>query len=164
MGQPIKRSESLMPLSREHHLGLLFCWKIRQGIKFEVPKDRIARYVLFFFDKFLKDHFTEEEQQVFIYATDELAAKAVAEHSNIKSLVQKIGSDKAAKAYSDLLALADMVDDHIRFEERVLFPDIEKRVSEQELAMIGSHLSAEVLTDDYPDAFWIKNKPADNAG
>lgn len=160
MGQPIKRSESLMPLSREHHIGLLFCWKLRQGVKFEVPADRIVSYVLFFFNKFLKDHFAEEEQQVFIYASNELAAKAVAEHSDIKSQVQKIESDKAAKAYDDLLALADMVDEHIRFEERVLFPHIEKRVSKQELEMIGSHLSAEVLTDDYPDAFWVKDKPA----
>lgn len=160
MGQPIKRSESLMPLSREHHLGLLFCWKLRQGVKFEVPPDRIVPYVLFFFNKFLKDHFTEEEQQVFIYASDELAGKAVAEHSNIKSLVQKIESDKAARTNSDLLALADMVDEHIRFEERVLFPHIETRVSKQELEMIGSHLSTEVLTDDYGDAFWVKDKPA----
>lgn len=160
MGQPIKRSESLMPLSREHHLGLLFCWKIRQGIKFEVPKDRIARYVLFFFDKFLKDHFAEEEQQVFIYATDELAAKAVAEHSNIKSLVQKIENGLTVTSYGDLLSLASMVDDHIRFEERVLFPYIEKHISKQELEMIGSHLSSELLTDDYPDAFWIKDKSA----
>lgn len=160
MGQPIKRSESLVPLSREHHLGLLFCWKLRQGVKFEVPAGRIVPYVLFFFNKFLKDHFTEEEQQVFIYAADELSGKAVAEHSDIKAMVQKIEAGKAAKGYSDLLALADMVDEHIRFEERVLFPHIETRVSKQELEMIGSHLSAEVLTDDYPDAFWVKDKPA----
>ena len=30
---PIKRSEYLKPLSRDHHQGLLLCWKIRTGLK-----------------------------------------------------------------------------------------------------------------------------------
>ena len=30
--KPLKRSKELAPLSREHHDGLLFAWKIKQGL------------------------------------------------------------------------------------------------------------------------------------
>lgn len=35
----MKRNENLVPLSRDHHFGLLCCWKIRQGIKKEVSQE-----------------------------------------------------------------------------------------------------------------------------
>jgi len=38
---PIKRSIALQPLSREHHHGLLLCWKIRTGLKKGIDIDRI---------------------------------------------------------------------------------------------------------------------------
>ena len=31
--KPIKRSKELVPLSKEHHEGLLFAWKIKQGLQ-----------------------------------------------------------------------------------------------------------------------------------
>ena len=30
--KPLKRNPNLVPLSREHHYGLLFCWKLKQGL------------------------------------------------------------------------------------------------------------------------------------
>ena len=35
--KPLKRSKELAPLSREHHDGLLFAWKIKQGLANGTP-------------------------------------------------------------------------------------------------------------------------------
>lgn len=48
MSKPIKRSGHLIQLSREHHFSLLFCWKVRTGIKKNIEKRRIIPYILFF--------------------------------------------------------------------------------------------------------------------
>ena len=44
--KPIKRSEELVSLSRDHHDGLLLSWKIRTGINKGIELKRIADYVL----------------------------------------------------------------------------------------------------------------------
>jgi hypothetical protein len=63
--KPIKRSEFLKPLSREHHRGLLFCWKIRAGIKKNVEVSRIKKYADWFYQNYLVPHFEVEEKYVF---------------------------------------------------------------------------------------------------
>jgi len=63
--QPIKRSRSLAPLSRDHHDGLLLCWKIREGIRKAIEADRIRRYVAYCLEQQLALHFIEEEEVVF---------------------------------------------------------------------------------------------------
>ena len=55
--KPIKRRKELVPLSRDHHNGLLLCWKIRTGIRTEIDYTRISQYVLYFFEHDLKEHF-----------------------------------------------------------------------------------------------------------
>jgi hemerythrin-like domain-containing protein len=53
--------------------------------------------------------------------------------------------------------IADMVDEHVRFEERVLFPHLERKLSEEQLESIGSLLQKHhpsLLQDQYEDRFW----------
>jgi phosphomevalonate kinase len=42
--EPIKRSEVLHPLSREHHHGLLLCLKIRTDFKKSISLERIKAF------------------------------------------------------------------------------------------------------------------------
>ncbi len=56
-----------------------------------------------------------------------------------------------------LLELADIVDDHIRFEERVLFPHLQEQLSDEQLEKIGEQIVNEPLTDNYEDEFWKKS-------
>jgi hypothetical protein len=48
--KPIKRSAALSPLSREHHEGLLFAWKIRQGLQKNIDPERISKFTKWFWD------------------------------------------------------------------------------------------------------------------
>jgi iron-sulfur cluster repair protein YtfE (RIC family) len=149
----MKRHESIVPLSRDHHTGLLFCWKIRQGLKKQIPPARIQPYVQYFWDNHLKQHFEEEENILFAALKDSKCQQAVAEHKEIRKLI-----DANTNTADSLNALADSIDNHIRFEERVLFPHIEQVLPAEQLAAIGNQLHTlheNHLSDLYPDEFWV---------
>lgn len=152
---PIKRSEYLKPLSREHHYSLLFGWKIKQGINRNVAIDRMTSYVRYFWPKMLLPHFKEEEEALFVYSTAALTLQALAEHQRIEMLVQALIGDPENGTYAALLNLAEEVDQHVRFEERTLFPFLEEQLTEEELQKAGKIIEdSPPVSDDYEDHFW----------
>jgi len=155
--KPIKRSEQLAPLSREHHDGLLFVWKIKQGIEGKVYPDKMAKYALWYWRHHIKPHFFQEEKILLPYLpTDhELAIRLKDEHEQIRELVLSL--DTEADKHS-LLVLCDLIDKHIRFEERELFMFLEKQLTKEQLDDVYAALEAHpVLTDvEWQDEFWVK--------
>lgn len=153
----MKRHAGIIPLSRDHHFGLLCCWKIRQGIKKGVSTERIKPYIEYFWSAHLEKHFSEEESLLFsTLSNDELCLRATTEHHRLKEEITALKNDHSEDR---LLGFAGLLDEHIRFEERVLFPHLEKTLPEETLATIGKALEALHATpvpDDYPDAFWEK--------
>src|SRR5512138_3624231 len=86
--QPIKRSEQLINLSRDHHEALLFIWKIRKGLKNGTPLSLIGEYIKWFWENHLKEHFEQEEQVLLPYLPgDAMSARLVDEHSMVRQLV-----------------------------------------------------------------------------
>ncbi|HEX2846824.1 MAG TPA: hemerythrin domain-containing protein [Chitinophagaceae bacterium] len=153
----MRRHESIAALSRDHHFGLLFCWKIRQGIKKQVPAERIKPYVKYFWSNHLQQHFEEEETLLFTALQDNLVAQAISEHEHIKQLIEVITGAGSFQP-DQFRALADALDKHIRFEERILFPYIEETLSAEKLTRLGKRLQQIHQTgekDDYPDEFWV---------
>mgnify|MGYP003553672963 CR=1 FL=1 len=62
---PIERLPGLRGISREHHEGLLLCWKVRAGLARNVPPARIRQYCRRFLKHTLKPHFEVEEDVLF---------------------------------------------------------------------------------------------------
>jgi hemerythrin-like domain-containing protein len=153
----MKRHESIVALSREHHFGLLFCWKIRQGLKKQVAPERMQSYVKYFWHDHLHQHFEEEETLLFSLLHDPLIEQAMMDHKYVKQLVDAIV--RASVVQSDQLnRLADTLDDHIRFEERKLFPAIESKIPAKKLADLQlrlQQLHATPEKDEYADEFWV---------
>lgn len=154
--KPIKRNEHIVKLSRDHHASLLFCWKLRQGIKYHISAERLIKYVQYFWQHHLSIHFKEEEEFLFVPPHDEVVQKAIDDHQNIKIFVEQISLHGAESGNNVLMELADMVNDHVRYEERILFPHLEEKLSDQQLQKIGSEINKEPLTDNYEDNFWTK--------
>lgn len=153
----MKRHESLVMLSQEHHFGLLFCWKIRQGIKKQVPAERMQGYVKYFWDNHLHRHFKDEEALMIDILPDSLVEKMFVEHNDIRQLVEAVVCTHAPVP-DQLGSLAEDLDNHIRFEERFLFPHLEKALSEDMLIEMGKRLQEAHPAsekDTYQDEFWI---------
>lgn len=149
----MKRNENIIPLSKDHHFGLLCSWKIRQGLKKEIEISRIKDYILYFWDHHLKKHFSEEEEILFLNLEDEYTLRIQREHQQIKDIVSQISSSENTSLIS---GFADLLEQHIRFEEREWFPHLEEKLETSVLKKIGKELN-DIHTeekDDYQDEFW----------
>ncbi|MBS1531669.1 MAG: hemerythrin domain-containing protein [Bacteroidetes bacterium] len=155
----MKRSKSLLVLSRDHHHGLLLAWKIRQGVKVGADPKVITDYVAWFAKEELLKHFGEEETEVLIHLPDHdtLKQRTLAEHRRITGLISSITANGTA-AEEELLSLANHVDDHIRFEERELFPYLETHLTPEQLDQIEQATNAahRPFCDNFPHEFWKK--------
>lgn len=129
---PIKRTRWLQPLSREHHHGLVLCRKIRAEINKETDLVNIESFVDLFYIKNLMPHFQLEEQVIFpvLGAEHDLIKQAIEEHIKLHKLFQT--KKKTVKTFE---LIERTLEEHIRFEERVLFPKIEEAASEKGLVL-----------------------------
>lgn len=155
--KPIKRNEHFKNLSRDHHFSLLFCWKIRQGLKKEVEIERMCKYVQYFWQQHLFTHFKEEESILFAPLNDRPVQKAIREHKQIREQVEDLANCSGNDIRKKLTQLADMVDDHVRYEERELFRHLERKLNNQQLENIGKQIQdrhSSSLQDQYEDEFW----------
>ena len=162
---PIKRNLNIKELSRDHHFGLLFCWKVKEGIKKNVFLERINKYVCFFWKGHLQPHFLEEELLLFNNVNDALCDKALEEHRLIRAQVENIASQNNLSKHH-YLDLIEAINNHIRFEERVLFPHLEIILSGEILNKIGLFLASDQhssFKDNYGDEFWLSKK-VENGG
>jgi iron-sulfur cluster repair protein YtfE (RIC family) len=148
---PIKRSKIFQSLSREHHHGLLLCWKIRTGLKKSVSVERIKTFTDWFYNSNLKSHFEIEEKFIFPLLGNEhpLVKKAITDH---KRLIRLFEDEKdVAKSLS---LIEEELEKHIRFEERILFQEIEKVVSKKKIKLVIEIHEDSVLFEDWGDEFW----------
>lgn len=158
--KPIKRHSAIVKFSQEHHFGLLLVWKIREGIKKMVATERLSSYAQFIFENNLKQHFREEEALLFVKLKDNdpLKQRATGEHQLIYQLIEKIKTD--GNNLQVIVDFADLLDKHIRFEERELFQTLQNDLSEAELNEIAALHSTEKIADadnQWDDHFWVKN-------
>lgn len=151
MSKPIKRSVALKPLSREHHHGLLLSWKIREGFKQNVEIERIKRYTDWFWKHHLQAHFEFEENYVFpiLGQENELIIKALQEHNRLQQIFTATDAVK-----KNLSSIEEELVSHIRYEERVLFKEIESIASDYQLEIIEKEHSKNTI-DEWEDEFWI---------
>jgi hemerythrin-like domain-containing protein len=160
MSKPIKRSKNLVRLSRDHHEGLLLVWKIRQGKTYNVSPQVIAEYVVYEFNHNLTPHFADEENLLFAKApNDELTKEAVQQHSELRQMVADLKTDSGDEKLNQF---ADLLEKHIRFEERQLFPHYEQTLNAEELEKIGVELEAThnvKKENTWSNEFWLKPKP-----
>ena len=85
-----------------------------------------------------------------------MVQKAIEDHTNILQQVELLEKD-GTNIESKLTNLADTVDNHVRYEERELFPHLEKILSNDQLAEIGQLMKEdEDHPDDFADEFWIR--------
>ena len=152
MNKPIKRHESLQSLSRDHHQALLLCWKINKGFSKEIDIVRMKRYADWFYKNHLVPHFQLEESHIFpILGNDhELVKKAISEHRQLEALFTN-----SVDVKNSLLEIETALEQHVRFEERILFNAIQEIATPEQLQMINQVHHEEKFCENDVDPFWL---------
>lgn len=143
----------MQALSREHHGGLLFVWKLREGLKKGTSSERLTDYVSWYWRNHMRRHFSQEENLILpLIPKNSLAERMAVEHNYIKEILNDIYTDPLREDFS---RLAEVMERHIRFEERELFQYLQDHLSEDQLSLIQKATANDSCNcDEWKDAFW----------
>lgn len=144
-----KRHAALIGLSHDHHHTLALALRLRQG---EValltdgwthdPLQQIQR-VQHFFESDLRPHFAAEEEILFPLAERSIPSLAhllralIQQHREAESLIALLQSPLRGDVRGLLAKLGSLLEDHVRREERELFPACEAGLTEESLLHLG---------------------------
>lgn len=138
----MKRHQSLASLSSDHHHGLNMARMLRSA-KREKGADSAEAYLKLreFYDSELKEHFSEEEEILVPYLrSNEMIIRMCDEHAQLHKLYDSLNT--TTDLNTTLIRFGELLDSHIRFEERELFPMIENTLPEEKLIEIGDRINA----------------------
>jgi iron-sulfur cluster repair protein YtfE (RIC family) len=142
----MRRHESLMPLTHDHHHALAQARRLREAAgEDDAGRARQTREFVDFFASETVEHFREEEEVIFPLVVEEpdgepVLARLLIEHVRIHMLVTLLRSDSddGGAPRPDLMTrVAALLEEHIRTEEKVLFPMIQELVPASRLAAIS---------------------------
>jgi hypothetical protein len=139
----MKRSPQLAALSRDHHLALEAALRLRRAS----PGDEAeaVAYFLAFWEGHGERHFAIEEALVLpaLPGTDDAWAEGARrvrrDHEEIRGRASDLSEGRGAEAAREL---GELLRDHVRFEERQLFPLLEARLTADALTALGRAIDA----------------------
>jgi hemerythrin-like domain-containing protein len=136
----MKRDAALAALSRDHHQALFVAQTLGRATASTAGDAR--RAFLDYWDEYGDAHFRVEEDVLLpAYAAHgdahhPLVARALCEHVEIRYRADAVRRD-CAPAAQTLHTLGSCLSEHVRLEERQLFPLIEEAMPDAELANLG---------------------------
>jgi hemerythrin-like domain-containing protein len=154
---PIKRALELQPLSRQHHNGLLFCLLLEKGVKKPADKIIMRDFCMYFWEEDLKHHFELEEKYLSSFISYAELKEGIQKMMNDHLYIRKFFEQPdLLTEYSIFDQLQTLLEKHIRFEERELFPLIQSNISSLELHELGHAFENELNNNCsvYPVKFW----------
>lgn len=139
---PLKRDPSLIPLSHDHHHALVRVFEIRQALRAGRGLERQVEEMGDFWRASLLPHFAAEEEALFpllaeIEATAAITARLLEEHGRLRAMVASLEPTRES-----LAALADLLDSHVRLEERQLFALYQEHVPAERRAEVERRVRA----------------------
>jgi quercetin dioxygenase-like cupin family protein len=132
----MKRHPALIPLSHDHHRALVEARRLRRAAAGAAPAAAAEAFLRFFADATVR-HFHEEEELLFPSVVDceearELLVQALLEHQRLHALAARLRHELASgdSLVGLMRQLGELLEAHVRFEERRLFPVIEQLLPE----------------------------------
>lgn len=126
----MKRHPCLQPLSRDHNVALVLARRLERE-----PNTVRLREFLQVWDDEMDDHFFEEERVLLAHATPEQSARLINEHTIIRQYA--LAARRGMLDGGDIVRLGGLIHEHVRWEERHLFPSIEQSASPEDLEAIA---------------------------
>lgn len=153
----MKRHNALIPLSHDHHHGLLLSQLLKKNApKYKGLPDDIEGKINYLDNAYkteLIPHFKNEEEILFPFVKgkneklDELISEVINQHIRIKQLFEEVKSSNDKITAMD--KFAHQLDQHIRLEEREVFPLIQELFGDKLTELDGKILA--VKNDDACD-------------
>ena len=146
----IMRHPSLLPLSHDHHHALALALRCRKQALGQLKPMGVeglrlrALELRDFFDKQLAPHFRAEEEALFPFMRDAVPESAVMldellrDHESFRQAVQKLAAGTGTGKL--IFDVGDLLERHIRREERELFPLFEKHVESGRAEVVGQNI------------------------
>jgi hemerythrin-like domain-containing protein len=139
----VKRATALQELSRDHHQALAVALRLRRVDAEGAAETR--RGFLEFWREHGADHFRAEEEVLL----PRLAEHGGAEHPAVGQVLRDHAEIRLAAlvleqrdaSTTELNELGELLSDHVRLEERELFPLIEQALDEAQLAELAAALA-----------------------
>lgn len=141
----MKRSEALQPLSRDHHQALAVALSLRRADA--ESAGAAAASFLEFWRSHGQAHFREEEEILLpAYAAHAdaghpLVARVLIDHVEIRERAQRLERVAPDAAPDELNELGERLAEHVRVEERELFPLIEAALPAEAAASLAAALA-----------------------
>jgi hemerythrin-like domain-containing protein len=140
------RDKNLIPLSHQHQHALALCVRIDRAqpiLTADLPawQSEIEEH----FEQEIKIHFAAEEGVLFPAARAfpeliPIVEELVADHAALRLSFSQ--AEERCMSSESLLAFGQRLSTHIRKEERQLFEGLQRRMSQEELAVLGVQLEA----------------------
>lgn len=151
----MKRHESLHALSQHHHYALLESLFIRRASEESADTrgsslKKVAKKFVEFWENKGRIHFREEEEILIpSYAlhvsieNDQDVMRMLADHAAIRAKIGKLASllENNEAFEAQLIELGKILQNHVRLEEDIIFPRMERTLSEEELQKVGHLLT-----------------------
>ena len=148
----MKRHESLLLIAREHHESLVLARRLvtgtgSAGSGWPAAAAAQAQALAAFHERHLRRHFLAEEQVVFPAAQDcgaeavAMAERLAAEHRQMTSRIRELAADDAVDAAA-LAAFGELLNAHVRLEDRQFFPLLEAGLPPARLLRLQAGLEA----------------------
>ena len=140
----MKRSDELAPLSRDHHHGLFAALTLRRATEADAAAAR--EVFLTFWNSEGAHHFRVEEEVLLPAfarrgpADHEAVVRVLVEHVDLRRRALQLAEDDAPPTAA-LHELGERLKAHIRHEEDVLFPLIERTLPGEELRALGAAIA-----------------------
>ena len=139
----MKRNPAIASLSRDHHQALFLAQTLRRASDETAGEARGA--ALAYWDEHGRDHFRLEEEVLLpAYGAHGdphhgLVARVVCDHVSLRGRFDRLALNSAASVTA-LRELGVELADHVRLEERELFPLIEETLPAADLAAVAAAL------------------------
>jgi len=124
----MKRHPWLVPFSHEHHDVLFQALELRRATP--APAARVRDGFLGFWSQHGPPHFDREEAMVLpaLGGRHPAVERVLAEHEGIRAAVERLAESGAADPDA-LHRIGETLAAHVRFEERELFPLVERELA-----------------------------------
>lgn len=148
--QPNELKKILLHLKEDHRLISVLSYRIRLGFRNETDLKRIKKYADWYYENYIKPHFELEEQRLLTLLPEEskIRKRALADRRRVERLFE----DKSDLNRS-LSLLEEELDELIRYEERVLYEELQEYISEEELEELEKAHQPK-KAGFWPDPFW----------